>query len=221
MKILSGVTMERFNSRRNHVQYASIHGYEYIFDSIDRGLNSVYDHKIATILALNADNDWYFWLDDDAFFMQPHTQLESFLSALAPEIELIFPRSPVNLHGGWTYLSSGNFFFRNTPGVRAFFRGLLDLDLEVIREWWDEEALGLFTNGDQDKIVFALFHDETMSLKTQLVNFESFNTRPYHFQQFSDEHFLVHFAVQNLTKSEAIEEFRIKFMFRDDSLLHT
>jgi hypothetical protein len=218
MKIISGSTHLRFNSRLNHACYANLHNYTYIFDTTPRPLASVYDHKLLSILNLPVDNEWWFWIDDDAFFTQFPRPLES----IGPDFDrsmLIFPKSPINPLGGWTFLSSGNFFFRNCAQVHDFFQAALEADLAEVKRWWNESELGMFTNGDQDKIVWELFRNSSMFNSTQLVSYDVFNTRPYHFKQSPCEHFLVHFAVLQQTKAEALNAFQMKFNFRNDSLI--
>ena len=218
MKILSGSTHLRFNSRLNHACYANLHGCFYSFDTTPRPLASVYDHKLLSILNLPIDNDWWFWIDDDAFF----TQFSRALDDIELDLDgaaLVFPKSPINPRGGWTFLSSGNFFFKNCLEVHEFFAGALESQMSEIKGWWDESKLGIFTNGDQDKIVWKLFHDPCIFEMTRVVPYELFNTRPYHFEASPEEHFLVHFAVPGKTKEESLREFQTRFKFKNDSLI--
>ena len=220
MNIISGCTKIRFESETNHRAYAQVHGYHYEFDSKERDLKSPYDHKVYAILDQPIDNEWCFWMDDDAFFMQLETPLEVFLENIPRRTEMIYAKSPVNPRGGWTYLSSGNFFFKRTQRVHDFFAKALTHDLTMIRQWWDEEKYGMFTKGDQDKIVYELAHSWRMRRATKIVPYSTFNFRPYHFEQASDEHFLVHFATPGITKAESIADFQERFSFPDASLLH-
>lgn len=218
MNILSGCTRLRFNSHINHACYAARHGYRYKFDATPRPLNSVFDHKIHSILDCPVDDAWWFWLDDDAFFTSFETPFSDLRLRLDDRKLLIFPKSPVNPSGGWTFLSSGNFFFRSTHDTHAFFRKVLDTELSRVKEWWDERAYGMFTAGDQDKIVWNLMHDEAIRARTDLIGYEEFNTRPYHFTAATD-FFLVHFAVPGISKEESIRQFKARFDFADDALL--
>ncbi|WP_143032414.1 hypothetical protein [Nitrosomonas sp. Nm33] len=76
----------------------------------------------------------------------------------------------------------------------------------------------MFTNGDQDKIVWNLIQGEDMGDLYAIVPYETFNTRPYHFSSPTD-FFLVHFAVPGVSKQEAIRQFQARFHFGDDSLI--
>jgi hypothetical protein len=78
----------------------------------------------------------------------------------------------------------------------------------------------MYTNGDQDKIVYQLEENIGVKNATQIVPYDLFNLRPYHFVHSSDEHFLVHFAIPNQTKEESLLEFRDKWSFKDNALVH-
>jgi hypothetical protein len=218
MKILSGCTRLRFNSHVNHATYAMRHGYDYRFDITPRPLSSVFDHKIHAILDCPIDGDWWFWIDDDAFFTQFDKPLRELDVAFDGDKLLIFPASPVNPLGGWTFLSSGNFFFRSTRETHEFFQRVLTTDLRQVEAWWDAEKYGMFTNGDQDKIVWNLIQGEATRDVHAIVPYETFNTRPYHFSSPTD-FFLVHFAVPGISKQDAIKQFQLKFRYEDDSLV--
>lgn len=218
MKVISGCTTVRFESQINHRQYCKRWGYEYVWDETPRDLKSAYDHKLHALLDIPLDNSWCFWIDDDAFFMQLDTSLESFVQEFDESTELVFAKSPINPLGGWTFLSSGNFFFRATKRVNKFFLSALDSDLLQIKEWWDEDKLGMFTNGDQDKIVYQLINTPGMNRRTKILPYDTFNFRPYHFEKSYTQHFLVHFAVPGVAKIDSIEQFRIRHNFLDSSL---
>lgn len=120
--VISGHTKIAFNSRTNHETYCNRHGYQYVFDSTPRNPNSGFDHKLHAILSLPIDEHfWWFWLDDDAFFMQLEKPLHDFLDEDRSEIQLIFPKSPINPIGGWTAISFGNFFFKKSEAIHQFF----------------------------------------------------------------------------------------------------
>ena len=216
MNILSGCTHIRFNSIINHASYAKTFNYKYKFDGEKRNLLSVYDHKILSILELPIDNEWWFWIDDDAFFTNFDRPFSS-LNLNFDEKIMIFPKSPINLSGGWTFLSSGNFFFKNNKELKKFFQKVLDRNLEEVKNWWSHDKFGIFTKGDQDRIVYELVNNEDTMLKTSIVDYEIFNTRPYHFNKI-DDHFLVHFAGVG-PKAEAIQKFQYDFGFSDSALV--
>jgi hypothetical protein len=211
MNIISGSFPKRFNSNINHELYSKEHGYKYVFDNNNYNLESVYDHKLMSILSLPVDNEWWMWVDDDAFFMQMNVPINN----MPKNKLLVFPKSPVNPEGGWTFISSGNFFFKNTEIVRDFFIEVLNTNINLVKEWWTDD-LGMFTHGDQDKIVYNL--KQTLMLDyTKIVGWELFNARPYHFKE-SEDYFLVHFATPGISKKESIKKFQDRFGFKDSSL---
>lgn len=214
--ILSGCDKLRFQSKVNHKAYADHYGYTYKYDDKKRQLKSKFDHKIYAILDLPVDNKWWFWIDDDAFFTKFNQSFEQLNLSFDNKL-LIFAESPVNLNEKWTYLSSGNFFFKNTQEIKEYFNKVLIRDIDQVKEWWNESKFGIFTNGDQDRIVYELIADKKLQDYTEIVSFEKFNTRPYHFKNY-DDHFLVHFAGVG-KKHTAIKEFKDKFNFQSETLV--
>jgi hypothetical protein len=211
MNIISGSYPKRFNSNINHKAYAKMHGYKYVFDDSNYNVKSVYDHKIMSILNLSIDNQWWMWIDDDAFFMQ----IDSPVVNMPKDKLLLFPKSPVNPNGEWTFISSGNFFFKNNQVVHSFFNRVINTDINIVKDWWTDD-LGMFTYGDQDKIVYNLKQTEMLN-ETEIVGWELFNARPYHFTSAND-YFLVHFATPGISKEASINDFQKKFGFQDSSL---
>lgn len=177
----------------NHQYYADIHGYTYIYD-ISPTKNSVFKNKIEKILKLLPLFDYIFWIDDDAFFTKYDVSLESLIED-SKKYDLVFCKSPMN-EGKWTYLSSGNFFIKNTKKSIQFLKDIINTPLEESRENWRQDVFGMFTNGDQDIITYLLFNDPSYSKPSfhTILPYETFNTRPFHFKESPSEHFLVHFT---------------------------
>jgi len=205
--IISYCNFVRTYANVNHQYYAEHHGYTYIYD-VSPTHHDVFKNKIEKILKYLDLFDWVFWIDDDAFFLQYDKRLEDFIKHNEGS-DLIFCTSPVN-NGKTTYLSSGNCFLKNTPRVRDFLLACLDGDLNVVKERWHEEY-GLFTNGDQDIMVDLLMNDSRFNGATfhKILPYELFNTRPFHFEKSSAEHFLVHFTGND--KQSQVIEFSKKF----------
>lgn len=88
VKVISGSTVGRFQSRVNHEAYCSKWGYEYVDDDKARKLESVYDHKLSAISDLPIDNKWCFWLDNDAFHKQFEKQLQPLIKVAYGNFEL-------------------------------------------------------------------------------------------------------------------------------------
>lgn len=210
MMILSGCDRLRFPTMINHRAYADRHDYAYRFDISPRlGRANVYFHKLAAIADALPHTTWLFWIDDDAAF----TQLDRPFSDVVPEMEdaetfAVFCVSPVNPQGGWTALSSGNFFVRNCVRGRALIEAAQATDLALVEDWWDPAAVGMFTGGDQDALVYQIKTNPLFAAGVQIVEYERFNTRPYHFQ-WQGQHFLAHFThLPQTTKIEQMREFK-------------
>jgi len=144
VSVISGCTQVRFQSQKNHKMYCDRWGYEYIWDEKPREIKSPYDHKIHALLDLPVDDRWWFWVDDDAFFTQMDTPLESFFENFDKKAQLVFAKSPINPKGGWTYLSSANFFFRSSKKVHKFLEKrtkILPYDTFNFRPYHFEKSL--------------------------------------------------------------------------------
>ncbi|RGE23167.1 hypothetical protein [Leucobacter sp. wl10] len=193
----------------NHEAYARRHGYTYIFD-IAPVQTFKHNTKLEKIQKLLPLFDWLFWIDDDAFFTRPEMPLTEFLD-VSRKTDFVFCESPVN-DGKKTWLSSGNFFVRNTQLARQLLDDVAkDYRDERIRDWWDENDYGYYTHGDQDAFVFH-FNTQPRYQRRDFVrrlSYEAFNTRPFHFEDSLDEHFLVHFTGDH--KGRQAAEFAQRF----------
>ncbi|MCG8451367.1 MAG: putative nucleotide-diphospho-sugar transferase [Pirellulales bacterium] len=180
----------RTTSIINHAVYSSMQSIPYHFD-IAPTVNRGYFAKIEVIIKFLSLYDWIFWIDDDAYFTQLDVPLTDFIKEQS-EQDFVFCKSPVN-QGEWTYLSSGNFFARNSPRTHDVLNAILRTDLQTVENWWDRDSFGLFTNGDQDALVYQLLAGDHGATYTRLP-FHVFNTRSFHFERSAREHFLVHFT---------------------------
>lgn len=190
--IISYCDRIRTNAHVNHARYAKEHGHEYIFD-ISPTEHTHFTAKIEKIKKLLQYSEWLFWIDDDAYFVDFNKDIAEYID---DNKELIFCASPKD-SGVFTWLSSGNFFLKNTPAVHALLDACLTTDLNTVKEWWNPETFGKFTNGDQDAIVYQMHHHQewkSMTDKWSILPFQEFNSRPRHFLKAPDEHFLVHFV---------------------------
>jgi hypothetical protein len=212
--ILSGCDHDRTLAAANHQYYADRQELCYIYDTAPTK-HSGYTYKLDKLAKFLSFNlfEYIFWIDDDGFFMQPDKLLTDFLDE-NPDHDLIFCESPVNTFEGkeiQTYISSGNFFIRNTPHSRDFIQSVSEVSLVDVKAWWNEEELGFFSNGDQDAMIYLLKTDERFSrdgFYTRLP-YTAFNTRPYHYEAEPSEHFLVHFTGEK--KQEQIGVFAARF----------
>jgi hypothetical protein len=209
LMIVSGSSRVRTAASLNHALYAAHHDIPYFFDAGPSKVDSIYFHKLHVIRRYLPLAEWLFWIDDDAFFTDFEVDLRRFL-ADAGERELVFCKSPVNPRGGWTWMSSGQFFIRNTPDMAALLDAVLGTDLAAVKAWWDPDTYGLFTNGDQDAFVYGLQGpDPRWRERFAQLPPDAFNNRPYHYEQRLDEHFICHFALPGAhrPKADLIGEF--------------
>jgi len=215
--VLSGADHIRFPTMMNHRAYADRHGYRYRFDVAPQAnRTNKFSHKLNAIADAVLDTDWLFWLDDDAVFTQMDRRFDALVPELAagardPELCAVFCNSPVNPQGGWTWLSSGNFFLRNSPAGRRLITAAKATPLSTVQKWWNTRQLGMFTKGDQDQIVYQIRTNPEFTACVLMLGYERFNTRPYHFNR-SQEHFLAHFTNRpNLPKQQQMTDFAQKF----------
>lgn len=193
INIVSGTDRPLLRSEVNHQRYAERHGYGYAFDAeVYPNLPTPHFRKLCSVYSALDQSDWVFWLDDDAYFTNMTVRLEEFLKNISDEVFLVICSSPVNPQGGWTYLSSGQFFIRNNIQAREFLGKVMATPVETARDWWDSSRYGMFTNGDQDSIVYVLATENLLRF-TKIFSYEAFNARPYHYKERLDEYFLVHF----------------------------
>jgi hypothetical protein len=203
LMIVSGSSRVRTAAPLNHALYAARHDIPYFFDAGPSKVDRIYFHKLHVIRRYLPLAEWLFWIDDDAFFTDFDVDLRQFLADVGNR-ELVFCKSPVNPRGGWTWMSSGQFFIRNTKEMAALLDAVLDADLATVKAWWDPETFGLFTNGDQDAFVFAL-QGPDLRWRERFVQrpADAFNNRPYHYEQRLDEHFICHFALPGAHRAKA------------------
>ena len=216
--IISGCDHDRTLAAANHQYYADKHGFCYIND-IAPTEHGGYSYKLDKIMKFLRHDlfTWLFWIDDDGFFMQHNKPLTDFLDE-NPGPDLIFCESPVNTFEGreiQTYISSGNFFIRNTPRSRNFIDTVRQVSLEEVKAWWNEDELGFYSSGDQDAMIYLLKTDERFSSNdfyTRLP-YTAFNSRPFHFADQPDEQFLVHFTGEK--KADQIRAFAERFQLSE------
>jgi len=207
--ILSGATRIRTPASLNHRVYADRLGVEYLFDTTPGPLHTALDQKLAAVRRALPSHEWVFWIDDDAFVTDLQVDIRSFAD---DDADLVLCASPVNPEGGWTFVSFGQFLIRRTPAMFHLLDAVLATDLEQVRAWWDPEQYGIFTNTDQDALVYQLACEEAPWAEGwRRLEWQAFNSRPYHYHQRLDEHVLCHFVVPGSpSKMELIREFAVR-----------
>ncbi len=172
----------------NHKAYCSRHDYTYIYCNWPTGAANRYMNKLEYIRAYYHLFDYLFWIDDDAFFMRPEQGLEAFLPKPGQFLSICSSPTSKPIH---TYVSSGQFMLRCNDTGRAFIDAVTTVDLDHVRTWWTD-ALGYFTNGDQDSIVYLLKQDDRFANYWRL-GYEAFNSRAENLLA-GDPVFVLHFT---------------------------
>ena len=200
--VLSAATSVRTPASLNHRVYADRHGLECLFDLTPGPIPTALDQKLAAVSRALPHYEWVLWIDDDAFFTNLDVDVRTFVDG---EVDLVICRSPVNPEGGWTFVSFGQFLVRRTPAMFALFEAVVATDLAMVREWWDPEQFGIFTNTDQDALVYQLSREDVpWSGRWKRLDWQAFNSRPYHYAERLDEHFLCHFVVPGAASKMAL-----------------
>ena len=196
----------------NHRAYCSRHGYTYIYCNWPTGAANRYMNKLEYVRAYYHLFDYLFWIDDDAFFMQPELELEAFLPEPGQFLSICSSPTSKPIH---TYISSGQFMLRCNDTGRAFIDAVTTVDLDLVRTWWTD-ALGYFTNGDQDSMVYLLKQDDRFN-EYQRHGYEAFNSRPENLLA-GDPVFILHFTGTVPTKRRDYESVQ-RHLGRGPSLL--
>ncbi len=219
--IISYCDRLRTNAHVNHELYARRHGYTYIFDiapTSEPPQHKKFFLKLEKIEKFLPLFDWLFWIDDDAFFMGRKTRITSFVER-NPDATIIFCKSP-KANGNWTWMSSGTMLIRNSELGRSFIAAARGTDLQVVKEWWDPERLGMWTGGDQDAMVYQLLTNPDFQQPGFFSRLDShgFNSRPTDFVAGPFEHFVVHFTGSD--KGRQALEFARKWELSDALTYH-
>ena len=174
----------------NHYAYARKHGYTYISCVWPTAAQNRYMTKFAYVRHYINLFDYVFWIDDDAFFIDLDQGLEQFIP---PEGKLAsFCKSPTNKKI-FTYLSSGQFLMRGGADSAALIDAVASTSLEMVKEWWRDD-LGMFTNGDQDALIYQLLEDPRFQDRAELFDYMAFNSRIADLEKQRDKVFLLHFT---------------------------
>lgn len=157
--------------------------------------------------------DWLVWVDDDVYFMDHERSLRDFLPE-EQETNIVFCDSPVNEKGEWTILNSGVILIKNTLFSKQFFLNVANTPVTEVESWWDREQYGLFTNGDQDCIVYQCVKNDLLGTKVKIIPHKDLNARIYHFRSTAKDCFLCHLAGVD-DKRHSVRELKKKFHLSD------
>lgn len=196
--IISGGDRMRYpEAYRNQSIWAKENGYDYRFEiaTAEGGIQSHFDITLVLLMQRLREYDWLIWLDDDVYVTDfTHGRLEALLDeAETAGASIIMAEGALEPQGFSSYVNAGTLGVRNDAAALEFLSTALGRDLADVREWWDDERLGIFTGGDQDKITKTLLDDgyERHLLRTTP---ERFNSRMHLYEDSLHEGLLCHFC---------------------------
>ena len=193
--LVSGADEIRLRSYINHVIYAREHGFDYRLEcGLAEGITNKFFYKSRTVERLLPTVDWLVWLDDDVYFTQFARD------GLRPLIEqaerddhyLVIAEGAVEPRGFASFINTGVFLLRNDPRSFRLLELMHSAPLDEVRAWWTPE-LGVFTNGDQDLMTWAL---KTTDLGdgARIVAPVLLNSRSHLYPNSIHDAFICHFA---------------------------
>ena len=157
--LVSGADEIRLRSYVNHSIYARTHGLDYRLEcGLDRGIRNKFFYKTSIIRRVLPQYEWIVWIDDDAYFTDfDRDNINEFIAdAEAADQFLVVANGPTEPNGFWSVINTGVVLFRNDPRTTTLLKLMEDSDLADVRKWWDDGRHGIFTNGDQDQMLWAL-----------------------------------------------------------------
>lgn len=194
--IVSGGDEIRLRSYVNHRIYAHERGFDYRLEcGIDQGIKNKFYYKMSIINRILPLYEWIVWIDDDAFFTDfEATNLEDFIARAEAENKfLVIAEGAVEPNGWWSKINTGVFILRNDERGRRLMKMMMDSDLAEVQEWWEEDRDGLFTNGDQDQMWWAL-NASGLIEDTIVVDQLQLNSRGHFYHDSLQDAFVMHFA---------------------------
>ncbi len=208
--IVSGGTRLRLPSPINHKIYADIHKLDYRLECGSNGrLKNPFYFKLDVIARLLPSYDWIFWIDDDAFFTNFSVDPGGVCRSQAHKTFLILADGRVRPGDGWTRINSGVILVRNCKEARTFLQKCLDTEIATVRSWWNEADHGMFTNSDQDTLLYHLLCSPVQDF-FEIAPHLDLNARSYHYSKEITEHFICHFPGLP-DKVRAIRQFSDRF----------
>ncbi|CAL8974364.1 hypothetical protein TESS_TESS_00657 [Tessaracoccus sp. O5.2] len=194
--LVSGADEIRFRSYLNHAIYARTHGIDYRLEcGIDRGITNKFFYKTSIIRRVLPLYEWLIWIDDDAYFTDfSRDNLNIFIEQAERDGNfMVLANGPTEPNGFWSVINTGVVLFRNDPRTLQLLELMEGSDLAEVRAWWDEDAHGVFTHGDQDQMLWAL---ETSGLMAgvAIVDHRELNSRGHYYDDSLTDAFVMHFC---------------------------
>jgi hypothetical protein len=191
--IVSGGTQLRLPSPINHKIYAEIHHADYRLECGSYNtLKNKYYFKLNTIIRILPMYEWILWIDDDAYFTDFSIDIRQLCKSRPASVFLVIADGRVRTGGAWTRINSGVLLLRNCSDSLNFLMQCLETDTTTVREWWNSKEHGMFTNGDQDTLLYHILNSPDQR-PFVIVPHLDLNSREYHYFNKMDEHFICHF----------------------------
>lgn len=174
----------RYASPVGHQLYARRHGLQYHLELASFVGSPGYWHKVAALEHHLENYDWVVWIDDDAFITDTESRfLRDTLEAADRDGHAIVvaPSTDTELNGAWAAYNTGVVALRRSLETRTLLGMMRSADMRAVEEWWDSSRLGMFTNGDQDALVWAL-EPSGCAEAVRLADPLRWNSRPWYYR---------------------------------------
>lgn len=194
--LVSGGDEIRLRSYVNHTIFAREHGLDYRLEcGLDIGVANKFFYKTSIIRRVLGRYDWIAWIDDDAFFTDfaRDTIGDLVRSADAAGHFMVIAEGPEEPNGFWSRINTGVVLLRNDERSRSLLEAMHMASLDAVREWWDDDRDGLFTNGDQDQMWWALHQLELID-GVEIVGHRELNSRGHYYDTSLTDAAVMHFC---------------------------
>ena len=194
--LVSGADELKLRSYINHYIYAREHGLDYRLEcGLDDDIRTKFDYKTSVLRRLLDQYDWLVWLDDDTYFTNFKSDgiNELISSAEAAGKFLVVAEGPLEPNGFWSKINTGVFAIKNSPRGMELLRRMHETPLQEVREWWDDDRDGLFTNGDQDQMWYILNKFNMMEY-VDIVSHSLLNSRGHYYINSLSDNLVMHFC---------------------------
>lgn len=180
----------------NHYIYAREHGLDYRLEcGLDDDIRTKFDYKTSIIRRILPYYDWVVWVDDDVYFTDfAANDINDQIAAADTENQIIvIADGPLEPNGFWSKINTGVVAFKNCEENIELLHQFHSLPLEEVREWWNDDRDGLFTNGDQDQLWMAL-NTSGLIERTRIVDSLRWNSRGHYYKNSLSDAAIMHFC---------------------------
>lgn len=162
---------------------------------LDRGIVNKFFYKTSIIRRVLPHYEWIIWIDDDAFFTDfERDNLNEFIAqAERDDHFLVIANGPAEPNGFWSVINTGVIALRNDPRTIALLEAMENSELAEVRKWWKADQHGVYTDGDQDQMLWALDTHGLMAGVT-IVDHRELNSRTHYYASSLSDAFVVHFC---------------------------